>query len=85
MNSSDIIGFYGQNGSGKTAMVEAFALLKSLLDSKELPDKTEYLLKSDQESIELFFDFLIKNKFGEYMVRYESKLELDKERLTAVV
>lgn len=85
INSSDIIGFYGQNGSGKTAMVEAFALLKSLLDSKELPDKTEYLLKSDQESIELFFDFLIKNKFGEYMVRYESKLELDKERLTAVV
>ncbi len=84
MNSADIIGFYGQNGSGKTAMVEAFSILKSLLTTSELPEKSEHLLLYGQEFIELHFEFLVFNRFGEYTVRYESKLNIHDERLKVV-
>ena len=30
-SQADIIGIYGQNGSGKTSLIEALALLKSIL------------------------------------------------------
>ena len=33
LEKADVIGFYGQNGSGKTAAVEAFNLLKILLSA----------------------------------------------------
>ena len=34
---SDILGLYGQNGSGKTSMIEALAILKILMMGAELP------------------------------------------------
>ena len=37
---SEILGIYGQNGSGKTAVIEALSLAKHLLSAKPLPDGT---------------------------------------------
>lgn len=34
---SDILGLYGQNGSGKTSLIEAISILKYLLSGKEVP------------------------------------------------
>lgn len=76
MNNADIIGFYGQNGSGKTALVEAFSILKKLLNSTVLPKETQHLLLQGQKFIELKFEFCILNSFGEFSVKYESKLEI---------
>lgn len=84
MHSADIVGFYGQNGSGKTAMVEAFSLLNDLLNTSELPEKSDNLLQFGQDFIELHFEFLINNQFGEFTVKYESKLEVDETRLKVV-
>ena len=44
MQKADVIGFYGQNGSGKTAAVEPFNLLKILLSANHdaaLPLRSE--------------------------------------------
>ncbi len=84
MDWADIVGFYGQNGSGKTAVVEAMSLLKSLLITKELPEKSEYLISLDANNIELYFKFLVINKFGEYTIEYSFMLESDEDRLKVI-
>lgn len=86
LESSDVIGFYGQNGSGKTAAVEAFALLKVLLDSKhkQLPRLSEHLHYFNEENLELFFEFIVKNIYGEFYVQYNVVLGKSGKRLYVV-
>jgi len=38
---SEILGIYGQNGSGKTAVIEALSLVKALLSGQALPSDAE--------------------------------------------
>lgn len=86
LNKSDVVGFYGQNGSGKTAAVEAFNLLKILLspDSYELPDVSKYLVYFNEEAIELLFEFLISNDFGEFFVKYKVSLKAGTKKLYVI-
>lgn len=84
LTTADVIGFYGQNGSGKTAIVEAFNLLKSLLDTRKLPELSDHLLYFNEEFIQLSFDFIIKNIFGEFFVKYEVLLNAGKENLQVI-
>lgn len=72
---ANVVGFYGQNGSGKTAVVEAFHLLKILLQAKALPDNEQRLIYFEEKSIELHIEFFIINQFGEYYVKYFVELQ----------
>ena len=45
MQKADVIGIYGSNGSGKTTVIEACNLLKTLLSCSRLPQNSEYLLQ----------------------------------------
>lgn len=81
MKSADIVGIYGQNGSGKTAMVEAFSILKRLFTIEKLPDSSEFLMMSGQNFIELSIEFIIKNRFGEYSARYSCRIGSKDENL----
>ncbi|NYF24828.1 AAA family ATPase [Sporosarcina sp. JAI121] len=77
LEKADVIGFYGQNGSGKTAAVEAFNLLKTLLSANidhPLPKLTTKLLYVNEETIRLLFQFILKNRFGEFFVNYSVSL-----------
>lgn len=83
-DQSDIIGFYGQNGSGKTAVVDAFKLLKTLLKADKndpLPLLKDNLIMYGEQSIELLFNFIISNRYKEYFVKYTVKLIEGNERL----
>lgn len=55
---ADILGLYGQNGSGKTSLVEALAILKNLLSGDSVPD--EYAdcvdVSSDYATLTFTFD-----------------------------
>lgn len=82
MDSADIIGIYGQNGSGKTAIVEALSLLKKLINEDILPENNKYLVSDGQKTIKLHFEFLIKNPFGEFTVNYECSLSQNDSNLT---
>ena len=56
---ADILGVYGQNGSGKTALIEAISILKHLLSGRSVP--SEYADCIDVESgfstLSFTFDF----------------------------
>lgn len=81
LSKGDVIGFYGQNGSGKTAVVEAFNLLKHLVDMQKLPEKTRNLVYFKEKEAELNFKFIVKNTLGEFYVDYTVVLQEGKERL----
>ena len=83
LEKADVIGFYGQNGSGKTAAVEAFNLLKTLLSARHdasLPKKTFNLLYFGEKTIRLVFRFIVENSFGEFYVNYSVSLSAGKTK-----
>jgi len=77
LEKADVIGFYGQNGSGKTAAVEAFNLLKALLSADQdvsLPKISSNLLYFKEKLIGLKFEFIVENGFGQFFVIYTVSL-----------
>ncbi|WP_210468013.1 AAA family ATPase [Sporosarcina sp. 6E9] len=77
LEKADVIGFYGQNGSGKTAAVEAFNLLQVLLSARHdasLPKLRSNLLYFNEKAIGLVFRFIVENRFGEFFVDYRVTL-----------
>ncbi|MBQ7266697.1 MAG: ATP-binding protein [Firmicutes bacterium] len=66
---SEILGIYGQNGSGKTAVIEALEFMKDLAASKPLPkDAMNYIQGNfDTALIEILF-FMFTDR--EYIVKY---------------
>lgn len=81
LTSADILGFYGQNGSGKTALVEAFAILELLLNGKSLQKKSRYTIFSQADEAELKVLFYIENESGQYQVEYCVQLGLIEHQL----
>ncbi|TDP78701.1 AAA domain-containing protein [Halanaerobium saccharolyticum] len=48
---SDVLGIYGQNGSGKTAFIEALWILKLVLLGEALPgDIEDYIYQGEKEA-----------------------------------
>jgi len=82
---AEIIGLYGQNGSGKTALVDAMWILKHAFTGKKLPSNTsDYILQTSSTS-ELRFVFSLERQDEKYLVFYEiefSKSEEDKVKIT---
>ncbi len=70
LTEGNVIGVYGQNGSGKTALVEAFKIFHNLLRKRPLPTKDKFLIMDDKETAELEFELLLANSFGEFYIRY---------------
>lgn len=72
---SEIIGIYGQNGSGKTALVDAMWILKHILSGNELPKNTGDFIfsKSQSASIKIVFDISSPTKNS--IVYYETEIE----------
>ncbi|MEK5233584.1 ATP-binding protein [Lysinibacillus sp. FSL K6-0232] len=83
---ANVVGLYGQNGSGKTTIVDAFALLKTLLsgDSK-LPAQNKRLIMAGEQTASLDFEFLVENEFGAFFVFYYVELQEDQHRLYPIV
>jgi AAA15 family ATPase/GTPase len=90
-----ILGIYGQNGSGKTTVINVFNLLKTLSLGRGLnvfdehhvrrPSEFDYLLSLTEKTGSVIFDFLIYEKNDPYKVEYEITLERKKaETPTAI-
>ena len=82
---ANVVGLYGQNGSGKTTVVDAFELLKRLISSggvtRKLPSNEKHHIHLENERAKLTFDFLVSNRSGEFFLRYYVELERGEERL----
>lgn len=68
---SDVIGIYGQNGSGKTALVEALLAWRMVMERKNLSDDLRVLCKEDTKFKVVFF--IVRD--GHYYI-VEHELEL---------
>ena len=68
---SSVLGLYGQNGSGKTALIDAIEFLKNALCGREIPSKFADFVNVDSESATLIYEFHIKIAQGSYKLIYE--------------
>lgn len=88
-DSSEVLGIYGQNGSGKTAVVDAMFFLQKILVGSTLDeDITEYLTTGSQSAeLEVDFNIFIEKVIFEvtYKVvlkREDKSIVIDKESMS---
>ena len=69
---SSVLGLYGQNGSGKTALIDAIALLKFALCGRSIPKQYADYVNIDADAATLEYEFIVKDidKKAEYNVNY---------------
>jgi len=71
---ASVLGIYGQNASGKTAVIDALALLKQTLRGRRLPSKYVDYINVDAEFSTLEFQFEMKYMDCVYDVWYQFDL-----------
>lgn len=77
-SKADILGIYGQNGSGKTAVIEAMDFIQRLLTGRSLPDDTAEYIGMEQNRCGIQITFALemdgvqsKITYGVLMTRAE--------------
>ena len=82
---SDIVGIYGQNGSSKSTVINAFSILKKLFSGKTLSaELLNYVSKTENES-ELCINFFIETNSNNYIVEYKVVFTIDEQRVKASI
>ncbi|MBQ8196878.1 MAG: AAA family ATPase [Clostridia bacterium] len=82
---SDIIGIYGQNGSSKSTVINAFSILKKLFSGKALSTELlNYISKTANES-GLCISFFIETNSNKYIVDYNVVFTIDEQRVKASI
>lgn len=69
-----ILGVYGQNGSGKTVVVDCMMLLKNLLCGRRIQQNFYHYINSQSDTAEVKYCFDIKTADEIYYVEYEISL-----------
>ena len=71
--NASVLGLYGQNGSGKTALIDALSILKHALTMKQIPAFFSDYINVDAEYATLKYEFKVVDHetSGEYSVVYE--------------
>lgn len=72
---ASIVGVYGQNGSGKTALIDALQLLKFSLCGKAIPKKYADYINVNEEYSTLKFQFRMQKKEVFYNIWYQFSMK----------
>lgn len=77
--NSSILGLYGQNGSGKTALIDALSLLKFALSTQPIPASFADYIHVDADYATLKYEFKVTSSNPEeaYTVFYEFNIRKD--------
>lgn len=67
---SDILGIYGQNGSGKTAVIEAMDLIRTLLSGESLEDTVVHYIAEDEPSCTIEVKFSLESEVFQALAGY---------------
>lgn len=76
--AASILGLYGQNGSGKTALIDALELLRLALSGKSLPQHFANFINVDSESATI--KYALKVQSDKYKSAYDVVYELSLKR-----
>lgn len=71
---SDILGIYGQNGSGKTAIIEAIDFVQTLLMGRSLPEDTVQYISHETNSCSIAVAFAVDFRGKRARVEYSVEL-----------
>lgn len=91
ITQKDVVGIYGQNGSGKTALVEALDILKCVISGREIPYESYAGLLDEKGNTEIVTIFFLEYKAVKYKIKYElglqtalkeKKINVSSEKLT---
>lgn len=74
MEKSDLLGFYGQNGSGKTSVVDAFSIIECLLQRLSLNEIKKILIGPSDDFFKITYTFLVMIDDKEYFLKYYVKV-----------
>ena len=75
LQKASLLGLYGQNGSGKTALINSLGLLKKLLSGESLPQENSQLIELGKkyasltsnliyQQVNTVIEFSIHSKYG---------------------
>ncbi len=70
----DILGIYGQNGSGKTSIISAIRIVQDMFTGRSLPKDIEEYITYGKNEAEIDSLFYIKNGDKRYKVKYKITL-----------
>lgn len=74
-----VLGIYGQNGSGKTTVLEVTNLLKNILIGNKLPDYFDKFINNECEEAEISYQFFINSSHCKQLLTYAFKIALKEE------
>lgn len=72
---ASILGLYGQNGSGKTALIDALKALKYALCGRSIPEKFADYINVDTDNATLLFKFKMKKEETLYEIWYQFSIK----------
>ena len=78
LEKTDIVGVYGQNGSGKTALVESLDILKYVLMGREIPGKYAGIISREKQT-RIVTDFYIEIFNNKYKASIDFDLVVDEQ------
>jgi len=76
--SADILGIYGQNGTGKTAVIEAMEIIQKLLRGYPLPKETINYISKNHDTCSICVTFTIDTELMQARVEYNVDIKQDK-------
>ena len=77
--NKDVLGVYGQNGSGKTAIIDAMELVQKLMIGESLLDDAEHYIMVNQNHMQVAVSFDMSYKMVEYIINYELTIKKEED------
>lgn len=81
---SEIVGIYGQNGSGKSALVNSIHILKTVMSGLSLDDEIFHYIHMEEKSAEFSYEFSVDYKSKLYNVFYDFVVEKGQNNIPVI-
>lgn len=83
-HKSDIIGIYGQNGSGKTAVIEAVEFVQSIMMGNALPEDFINYIQNDVSECNVRIGFTVETAKRHALVDYSLSVKSNDDSFTII-